>query len=81
MSQALRKVTKQIPTRITHEKHGSEVGEQFSDSGHVSRVTRVHQSHVLQSFDQHLHRTRRDRWLSVGVSEINLRNPALNHMT
>jgi hypothetical protein len=29
----------------------------------------------------HLHRMRRGRWLSAGVSEINLRNPALNHTT
>jgi hypothetical protein len=31
----------------THEKHGSEVGEPFSDSGHVMRAIRVHQPHVL----------------------------------
>jgi hypothetical protein len=62
-----------------HEKHGSEIGEPFSNSGHVLRATRVHQSHVLQTSIQHLHRTRKGQWLSAGVSEINLRNPILNH--
>jgi hypothetical protein len=37
--------------------------------------------HVLESSVQHLHRVRRGRWLGAGVSEINLRNPALNHAT
>jgi hypothetical protein len=40
----------------------------------------VHQPHVLQTSDQHLHMMRKGWWLSAGVSEINLRNPALNHM-
>jgi hypothetical protein len=65
----------------THEKHGSEVAKPFSDPGHMSRATEVHQPHVLQSFIQHLHRTRRGQWLSAGDSEINLRNLALNHAT
>jgi hypothetical protein len=43
----------------THEKHESEVGEPFSDSGHVSRATEVHQPHVLQASVHHLHRTRK----------------------
>jgi hypothetical protein len=64
-----------------HEKHWSKVGEPFSDSSHVSRATGVHQPHVLQSSVQHLHRTRRGRWFSAGVSEINLRNLPLNHVT
>jgi hypothetical protein len=65
----------------THEKHGSEVGEPFSDSCHVLRAIGVHQPNVLQSSVQHLHRTKRGRWLNAGVSEINLRNSALNHVT
>jgi hypothetical protein len=59
----------------------SEAGEPFLISGHVSRATGIHEPHVLQASIYHLHRTRKGRWLSAGVSEINLRNSALNHAT
>jgi hypothetical protein len=65
----------------THEKHESEVGEPSSDSCPVSRATRVHQPHVLQTSVHQLHRMRIGRWLSAGVSEINLSNPAHNDAT
>jgi hypothetical protein len=54
MSQSLRKATNQ-----THEKHENEVGEPFSDSGHVSKAARVDPPHILQSSIQHLHKTRK----------------------
>jgi hypothetical protein len=60
---------------------GSEAGEQFLIFGYVSWATRIHESRVLQASIHHLHRTRRGRRLNAGVSEINLRNPALNHAT
>jgi hypothetical protein len=41
----------------------------------VLRATEIHESPVLQASVHHLHRTRKGRWLSVGVSEINLKNP------
>jgi hypothetical protein len=41
----------------------------------------VHEPCVLQASVHHLYRMRKGRWLSAGVSEINLRNPALNHTT
>jgi hypothetical protein len=81
MSQTPRKATTNSHRNQTHEKHESEAGEPFCDSSHVSRATRVHQPHVLQSSVQHLHRTRRGWWLSVGGSEKNLRDPALNYAT
>jgi hypothetical protein len=60
---------------------GSEAGEPFLISGQVLRATRIHEPRVLQASIHHLHRTRKVRWLSAGVSEKNLRNPALNHVT
>jgi hypothetical protein len=45
--------------------------EQPESMSHMSSKPPVH----------HLHRTRKVRWLSAEVSEINLRNPALNHAT
>jgi hypothetical protein len=60
---------------------GNEVGEPFLISGHMSRATEIHEPHVLQASDHHLHRMRRSRWLGAEVNEINFRNPALNHAT
>jgi hypothetical protein len=60
---------------------GSEAGEPFLISGHVSWEIKIHEPHILQAFIHHLHRTRKGQWLNGEVSEINLRNPALNHVT
>jgi hypothetical protein len=60
---------------------GSEAGEPFLVFGHVSWATRIHGPRVLQASIHYLHRMRKGRWLSAGVSEINLWNPALNHTT
>jgi hypothetical protein len=60
---------------------GSEAGEPFLIFGHVSWATRIHEPRILQASIHHLHRTRKGRWLSAGVSEINLRNLAHNHAT
>jgi hypothetical protein len=60
---------------------GSEAREPFLISGHVSWATRIHEPCVLQAFIHHLHKARRGQWLGAGVSEINLRNPILNHAT
>jgi hypothetical protein len=79
ISQAHRKATSQITQELGTQKQVSEVGEPYSDSGHETWATRINEPRVLQASDHHLHRMRRGRWLRVGVSEINLRNPALNH--
>jgi hypothetical protein len=60
---------------------GSETGELFLISGHVSWTTEIHELRVLQASIHHLHRMRKGRWLSTGVSEINFRNATLNHTT
>jgi hypothetical protein len=60
---------------------GSETGEPFLVSDHLSLATGIHEPLVLQASVHHLHRTRRGRWLSAGISEIKHRNPALNHVT
>jgi hypothetical protein len=60
---------------------GSEAGETFLISGHMPWVTRIHEPLVLQTSVHHLHRMRRGRWLGARVSEIKLRNLALNHVT
>jgi hypothetical protein len=60
---------------------GSKAEEPFLVSGYVSWATGIHESCVLQASVHHLHRMRKGRWLSAGVREINLRNPALNHAT
>jgi hypothetical protein len=59
----------------------SEDGESFLVSGYVLWATGIYEPHVLQTSVHHLHRMRKGQWLSAGVSEINLRNPALNHVT
>jgi hypothetical protein len=79
ISQAHRKATSQNPQESNTQKQVGEVGEPYSDSGHEIWATGIHESHVLQASIHHLHRTRRGRWLHAGVSEINLRNSALNH--
>jgi hypothetical protein len=58
---------------------GSEAGESFLVFGYVSWATGIHEPRVLQAFVHHQHRTRKGRWFSVRISEINLRNAALNH--
>jgi hypothetical protein len=80
-SQAHRKATSQIPQESNTQKQAGEVGEPYSESGHETRATGIHESRVLQASVHHLHRTIRGRWLRAGVSEINLRNSVLNHMT
>jgi hypothetical protein len=60
---------------------GSEAGEPFLVSSHVSWATGIHELLVLQASIHHLHRMRRGWWLSAEVSEIKLRNLALNHVT
>jgi hypothetical protein len=80
-SQAHRKDTSQIPKKSNTRKQVGEVGEPYSDSNHVMWATGIHEPRVLQASIHHLHRTRRGWWLCAGVSEINLRNSALNHVT
>jgi hypothetical protein len=70
-----------LKSHILLKWQGSEAGESFLVSDHVSWGTRLHEPLVLQATVHHLHRTRRDRWISAGVSEIKSRNPALNHAT
>jgi hypothetical protein len=41
----------------------------------------LHVPLVIQASIDHLHRMRKGRWLSTGVSEIDLRNPTLSHTT
>jgi hypothetical protein len=60
---------------------GSEAGEPFLVSGHMSWATGIHEPRVLQASVHHLHRMRKGLCFSAGVSEINLKNPALNHAT
>jgi hypothetical protein len=80
-TQAHRKATSQISQESNTRKKVSEVGEPYSNSRHEIWATGTHEPRVLQASVHHLHRMRRGRWLSAGVGEINLRNPALNHMT
>jgi hypothetical protein len=70
-----------LPSHIHLMWQGSEAGELFLVSGHVSWAIGIHEPRVLQASIHHLHRTRKGEWLSARVSEINLRNPALNHET
>jgi hypothetical protein len=81
IGQAHRKATSQIPQQSNTWKQVGEVGEPYSDSGHEIWATGIYEPCVLQAFVHHLYRTRRGWWLRAGVSEINLRNPALNHAT
>jgi hypothetical protein len=78
-SQAYRKATSQNPQESNTRKQMSEVGEPYSDSGHETWETGIHEPCVFQASVHHLHRTRRGRWLRVEVSGTHLRNPALNH--
>jgi hypothetical protein len=80
-SQAHRKATSQNPQESNTRKQVGEVGEPYSNSNHEIWATEIYEPRVLQASVHHLHRTRRGQWLHAGVSEINLRNPALNHTT
>jgi hypothetical protein len=80
-SQAHRKATSQISQESNTQKQAGEVREPYSDSGHETWVTGIHDPRVLQASVHHLYRMRRGQWLRAGVSEINLRNPTLNHAT